>query len=210
MLESTETSLLIIEVRKETRIVVGVPHHAPAGITKLPCPEHEDSDENAGFLGRYIAEKLQCCSIVACNYTTDVNKCNRSDYAIQIAKWKPTVLIEIHGHKGRNNNGKAKFDIEISSGSSRGDCYSNPLAKKLNEVFANSDLKNLTIGGEFSAIHFKASNSVTITDERWIAYHIELPPDLRKPLNGSSGKPAPIGYKFCDALMPAVKMAHGL
>jgi hypothetical protein len=66
MLESTSTSILIIEERKFKDIIIGVPHHAPAGIDKLPCLEHEESDENAGFLGRYIAEKLNCCSIIAC------------------------------------------------------------------------------------------------------------------------------------------------
>ena len=114
MLESTEPSLLIIEERRRKDIVVGVPHHAPAGIPKLPCPDHPDSDENAGFLGRYIAERLKCCSIIACNYPVDVNKFFRTDYTMQIASWNPKVLIEIHGHGGKN----AKSDIEISSGSS--------------------------------------------------------------------------------------------
>jgi hypothetical protein len=51
MLESTEQSLLITEKRDRSDIVVGVPHHAPAGTPTLPCPEHRDSDENAGFIG---------------------------------------------------------------------------------------------------------------------------------------------------------------
>ena len=210
MLESKQTSLLIIEPRKETKVVIGVPHHAPAGVTKLPCPEHEDSDENTGFLGRYIAEALQCSSIIACNYTMDVNKCNRTDYAIQIAKWKPKILIEIHGHKGRANHGKANYDIEISSGSLGREQHSKQVAKQLETAFTNSDLEQHTICGEFLKINFKASSSVTITDERWIAYHIELPPELRKPCNGSSGKPPPIGYQFCNALISAIKVIHEL
>jgi len=40
MLEATNTSLLIIEERQHKDIVVGVPHHAPAGVDHLPCPEH--------------------------------------------------------------------------------------------------------------------------------------------------------------------------
>ena len=74
MLESTEQSLLIIENRARYDIVVGVPHHAPAGVPNLPCPEHSDSDENTGFIGRYLAEKLNCCSVIACNSTIDPNK----------------------------------------------------------------------------------------------------------------------------------------
>lgn len=98
MLEATETSLLIIEERARHDIVVGVPHHAPAGVSQLPCPEHRPSDENAGFIGRHLAERLGCCSVIACNYTIDANKHLRSDYTMQIAAWRPTVLIEIHGH----------------------------------------------------------------------------------------------------------------
>ena len=107
MLEATDTSLLIIEKRGHTDIIVGVPHHAPAGVDQLPCPEHNKSDENTGFLGRYLAEILDACSIIACNYTVDVNKYFRTDYCMQIAKWDPKVLVEIHGH----GSGKAKSDI---------------------------------------------------------------------------------------------------
>ena len=58
MLESTEPSRLIVETRKRTNIVVCVPHHAPAGTPHLPCPEHGDSDENTGFVGRHLAHRL--------------------------------------------------------------------------------------------------------------------------------------------------------
>ena len=137
MLESTEPSLLIIEERKRKDIIVGVPHHAPAGISKLPCPEHPDADENAGFIGRYVAEKLNCCSLIACNYTTDVNKFFRTDYTMQIARWNPKVLIEIHGHGAV----KAKTDIEISSGSSSNDKFSKELAEKLATLFATVNIQ---------------------------------------------------------------------
>lgn len=198
MLESTSTSLLIIEGRQLTDIVIGVPHHAPAGIDKLPCPEHKESDENVGFLGRYIAEKLNCCSVIACNYKIDVNKYFRSDYTMQIAQWNPKALIEIHGH----GEGSVKYDIEISSGGSANDVHSKKLAKKLSEKLSKkSKLKDITISGEYKKINLKASTSVTINDGRWVSYHIELPPILRKPSNGKSGKPSKLSYQFCDCLV---------
>lgn len=206
MLESAESSLLIIEERWHKEIVVGVPHHAPAGRTALPCPEHKASDENAGLLGRYVAEALDCCSILACNYTIDVNKFFRSDYAMQIARWNPRVLIEVHGHGGT----KANHDIEISSGCSDNDRYSHLLATKLKDILADTDeLKDLSICGRYSELHFKASGSVTISDGRWVAYHIELPPELRKRSESASGRPPDLGYRFCDALIKAVREIHG-
>lgn len=206
MLKSTEPSLLIIEERKRKDIVIGVPHHAPSGIPNLPCSTHPDADENAGFLGLYIAKKLNCCSIIACNYKVDVNKYFRTDYTMQIASWNPKVLIEIHGHGGK----KAKFNIEISSGSPENDKYSKSMADNLKTSFStDKDLNTLSISGEYSEIHFKASDSVTITDGRWIPYHIELPPSLRKPEKNGSGKPAVIGYKFCDYLFDEVIKQYG-
>ena len=91
-------SLLIIEERVSREFVVGVPHHAPAGVKCLPCLEHRESDENAGYLGAYIAGKLNCCSIIACNYKFDSNKSIETDYFKQIVKWHPRFLIEVHGH----------------------------------------------------------------------------------------------------------------
>lgn len=201
MLESTEISLLIIEERELKDIIIGVPHHAPAGIDKLPCPEHQMSDENTGFLGRYVAEKLDCCSIIACNYRIDVNKYFRSDYTMQIAMWNPKFLVEIHGHGGN----KSDYDIEISSGSEN-DTHSKNLASKLSNKFANdSELENITTCGEYNKLTFKAQKSVTINDGRWIPFHIELSPRLRKPENGKSGKPSILGYKFCDHLVETLK-----
>lgn len=201
MLESTSTSLLIIEERKSKDIVVGVPHHAPSGIKKLPCPDHSDADENAGFIGRYIAEKLNCCSIIACNYMIDVNKYFRSDYSMQIAQWDPKYLVEIHGHGGKN----AKSDIEISSGSSNNDKFSKQLSNNLSDrILQIDELKSLSICGEFNKINFQAKGSATICDGRWISFHIELPGNLRKPENGGTGKPSPLGYRFCDCLVSSL------
>ena len=205
ILETTEPSILIIEERKHKDIVIGVPHHAPAGKTTRPCPNHRDSDENAGFLGRYLAERLDCCSVIACNYPFDVNKALCSDYAVQIAQWNPKVLIEIHGHGG----GKAKFHIEISSGSATNENYSKSLADLLGVEFQKDTLlQKYKIGGEYSAIYFKASDSATITDSRWISYHIELPSDFRKPQVGVTGKPPSLGYQFCTLLEVAISKLH--
>ena len=205
MLESTDPSLLIIEERTQKDIVIGVPHHAPAGKPTLPCPEHKDADENAGFLGRYLAEKLDCCSIIACNYTVDVNKFFRSDYSMQIATWNPKVLVEIHGHSAKNAN----YDIEISSGNSNNNRFSKILAKKLQTAFnADPNLKSLKVSGEYDKLYFKASKAVTISDGRWIAYHIELPPQLRKHQGSDSGKPPEIGYSFCDLLYRLMHEIH--
>jgi hypothetical protein len=205
-LQSRNSSLLI-EERLRKDIVIGVPHHAPAGTPTLPCPEHPDSDENAGFLGRYLAEKLDCCSVIACNSTIDPNKSGNSRYATQIAQWKPKVLIEIHGHGGK----RAHFNVEISSGSTINDKYSDPMATKLAALIAGiPGLERLTIGGKYSELHFKASKTATITDSRWIAYHMELPPELRKSSGAPGAMPPDIGYKFCDAVKTALRELHGL
>lgn len=204
MLEATEPALLIIEERARKDIVVGVPHHAPAGIPFLPCPDHKDADENAGFLGRFLSEKLNCCSIIACNYKIDVNKFFRSDYSMQIAGWNPKVLVEIHGHAGT-----AKSDIEISSGSSKNDKFSKLLAEKLLTFLSTVQaLKGLSVCGEYSKLKFTATKSVTISDGRWVPYHIELPPLLRKPRNNATGKPPDIGYQFCGLLVKALLEIH--
>ena len=203
--------LLIIEERSCKDIVVGVPHHAPAGTPELPCPDHPDADENAGFLGRYLAERLKCCSVIACNYGVDVNKHRNTDYTGQIIRWSPKVLVEIHGHGGK----KAGNDtIEISSGSSDNDRFSQALAERLQAACASSQgkLKRLTICGEYAKLRFKASDSVTISDKNngWIPYHIELPPQLRKPADSPTGRPPPAGYQFCDVLADTLKVIHGL
>ena len=127
-LESTEHSLLIIEERARSDIIVGVPHHAPAGVPFLPCPEHSDSDENTGFIGRYLAERLDCCSVIACNATVDPNKHLHSDYTMQIASWSPSVLIEIHGH----GKVRSPYDVEISCGSAKFSTHSEALAAGVN------------------------------------------------------------------------------
>ena len=205
MLKFTEPSILIIEERSCKDIVVGVPHHAPAGKATLPCPEHKDSDENAGFLGRYLAEKLRCCSIIACNYTVDVNKFFRTDYTMQISRWNPKVLIELHGHGGA----KAKSDIEISSGGSDNDRFSSVLAEKLLSAFSSrKNLKDLSVCAEYKKLYYKASDAITVSDGRWVAYHIELPPKLRIAPGEARGKPPKMGYEFCKVLAKLIQDIH--
>jgi hypothetical protein len=201
MLAFTAASLLILEERRRKDIVVGVPHHAPGGMLRLPCPEHKISDENAGFLGRYIAEKLDACSVIACNYRIDANKDSNSDYSRQIARWNPRFLVEIHGHSGT----KAKSDIEISSGSLEMEGFSKDLAARLSEKFLKIPaLKKLSVCGDFEKIYFKAKGSVTISDGPWVSFHIELPRDLRRPEKGNTGKPPSLGYRFSDCLVESL------
>jgi hypothetical protein len=206
MLESTEQSLLIVEKRNRLDIVVGMPHHAPAGVPSLPCPEHSDSDENTGFIGRYLADQLDCCSIIACNYTIDANKHLHSDYTMRIAGWCPSVLIEIHGH----GKVRSKYDVEISCGSAELNTYSEDLATAINRRLSeDADLADVSVCGRFTDIYFKATKTLTITDARWLAYHIELSPRLRKPESGLTGKPTAFAYRFCDHLAGALREKHG-
>ena len=200
-LKSTEQALIVKE-RATKEIVVGVPHHAPAGTPTLPCKTHPDSDENAGFLGHYLANILDCHSVIACNATEDVNKSLESDYAKQIAKWKPKFLIEVHGHGGK----KAKFDVEISSGKANNE-YSKQMAERIGQILQDKpELEAFSVGGDYSKLTFQAKKAVTISDERWVSYHIELPPALRK-VSGSLDPPVS-GYHFCDAIAQAIKEIH--
>lgn len=195
MLASSEQSLLIIEERTRRDIVIGVPHHAPAGVPKLPC--HRNADENAGYIGRHLAERLDCCSVIACNYTVDVNKYLRSDYTMQIAAWTPAVLVEIHGH----GKIKSKYDVEISCGSNQLTSYSEEIAGAIGrKLSGDDDLADVSVCGRFIDLCYTATKTLTITDARWIAYHVELSPRLRKPETGNAGKPAALAFKFCDYL----------
>lgn len=157
-------------------IVIGVPHHAPQDVRILPNREHPVSDENAGFIGVALADLLNCPVIVACNYFIDVNKHKGSDYYKKIQSLEPKILVEIHGHS-RN---KARFDIEISSGSQGRNFWSQELAGRLREKCVKEPLlQDYTLSGDFRKIYFKATRSLSITSPAWIAFHIELPRPLR-------------------------------
>lgn len=206
MLESTQPSLLIVETRSRSDIVVGAPHHAPAGTPGLPCPEHSDSDENTGFIGRRLAEQLDCCSVIACNATIDPNKHRSSDYSLQIATWRPRVLVEIHGH----GKIRSPYDVEISCGSAEFTTWSERLAAGIRRrISADPELADLTVCGRFSDIYFRATRTLTITDTRWLAYHIELSSRLRKPVTGRTGPPTGPAYRFIGYLAAALSEEHG-
>jgi hypothetical protein len=204
LLKMPSPSMLVIQERDSHKIVIGVPHHAPAGTVRLPC--NRVSDENCGYLGHLLAEKLRCSSIIACNYTIDVNKSLQTDYSMQIARWKPTVLVEIHGHGG----GKVGSNtIEISSGTSTDNKFSMALAEELTTIFSDIErLKNISVIGDFHRIYFKATESVTITNTKWTSYHVELPPCLRKPKRVTGVKPPRLGYMFCESLAEALHRLH--
>lgn len=176
LLEISDKSLLVIEERETSEIVVGVPHHAPLGIGVLPCPEHPNADENTGVLGYYTAQLLDCHFIAACNYFIDSNKSRGSDYYRKLADWSPLILVELHGH----GQGNARYDIEISCGSHKRTDWSSRLAGMIREkIAAVQSLQNYSVNGDYQQIYFKASQSVSITSERWLAFHIELPYAIR-------------------------------
>jgi hypothetical protein len=205
-LESTDPSLLIVETRSRSDIVIGVPHHAPAGTPHMPCPEHSDSDENTGFLGRQLAEHFDCCSIIACNATIDPNKHLGSDYSRQVAAWCPRVLIEIHGH----GKVRSPYDVEISCGSADYTAQAEALAAAINRrVSLHAEFADVTVCGRFSDIYFRATKTLTITDNRWLAYHIELSSRLRKPGIGLTGPPTLWAFRFCDHLAAALQETVG-
>ena len=184
---------LLITVGKVKEIVIGVPHHAPLGVSNLPCKEHPYADENSGYLGYEVARLLNCSSIIACNSHIDPNKDKDSDYCKNIMSWKPKILVEIHGHGGKDAN----FDIEISSGSSSKNIWSKKLAEGLRTQFTKLPLlQGYTLSGNFNAIHFKAKNSFTISTSEWVAFHIELPKSIRESKNKYS--------IFCDSLAEAI------
>jgi len=137
----------------------------------------------------------------------DVNKLPHSDYFMQIATWKPAVLVEIHGHKGTKEiGGNAYYHIEISSGSTSNQ-QSKKLAERIKEVWNDDpELKEFSISGDYDAIHFTASKSVTINGAPWLAYHIELPPALR--IQEGTEKPPEVGYRFCKILENVLKEFH--
>lgn len=183
-------------------LVVGVPHHSPYGSSHLPTPDLRPGDENAGFLGAYIAAKLKASLLITCNYTFDVNKTWFSDYTRIIRSWRPDFLLEIHGHGG-NNTGN---DIEISCGKPEKSYLAEQLASNLHfRCSRHNLLQHLRISGKFSDIYYQATMSKTITCDSWKGIHIELPLCLRKPGSGLSGKPSHLGYEFSRMLVATLK-----
>ena len=162
--------------------IIGAPHHTPGGVKYMPCKEHKDGDENAGFLALTLAEHLRGQCIIASNYWLDANKtCN--DYLLFIIQKQPKFLIEVHGHGGSANS-----DIEISCGTDELTDKSEELARyvydeikilrKNGKVFWN----DVTVCGTFSKIKFKAQQTLSLScarDCEIIPYHIEISPKFR-------------------------------
>lgn len=194
ILRHTSASILLIQDRTRTDIVIGAPHHAPGGVKTLPCETHPDSDENTGFIAYRLAEMLECASIIACNYRIDPNKYLDSDYTKQIEVWQPRYLIEIHGHGGKNAPSDA---IEISSGNAERNEWSIQFAETLQErMHEHAAFAEFEAYGDFEEIYFKAKRSVTITHDAWIPFHVELPRALRIDVQANRTLP-----QFTDTLV---------
>ena len=171
------TSYLVAEPRLHRNIVIAAPHHAPGGVKTLPAPSHPTADQNTGFLARFVAEELGSASLVAVNALLDPNKSLDTDYSRQIIAWSPDYVVEIHGHDG----GNALADVEISCGSEENSALSEALSGRLTQLcLKQRGLDRLTISGDFRNIFYKASRTATMTTNRWLGFHIELPLWVRK------------------------------
>ncbi len=177
MLNEPCSSFLFYQPGNNNQLLVAAPHHAPLGVSQLPCEAHPTSDENTGWIAYHLSQRLDCGCLIATNYFIDPNKYKTSDYFKRIETLQPKILIEIHGH----GSGSANFDIEISSGSRDKSELAEHLADHLRIAFSeNDDLKNYTISGDFEKIHFRATKSLTINTYQWTAFHIELPQRIRE------------------------------
>lgn len=184
--------LLLTDIVSGSKIVVGVPHHAPRGILRMLCDRN--ADENAGYLGSYLAQELKCSCIIANRYFFDPNKERGSDYFRFIENLNPDLVIEIHGHGSRN----AVYDIEISSGPHDPE-YAKKFAEALTDFTVNeTQLGELSISGDYQKIYFTAQFSETVTDNRWHTLHIELPRSIR--IDPDSSLPPQKGFLLMDIL----------
>lgn len=170
-------SYLLYHPAEREDILIAAPHHAPVNVPTLPCETHPVSDENTGWIAYHLSRKLSCGCLIAGNYFLDPNKHRTTDYYKKIEALQPKILIEIHAQ----GSGAANFDIEISCGSREKSHLSQKMADELALAFAHdSNMSTYRISGDFDAIHFKATKSVTINTNEWIAFHIELPQKLRE------------------------------
>lgn len=202
-LMKSDLSLLIVDFQKASRVTVGVPHHTPAGKSFMPTPRKRPGDENAGFIGRVLADELGASFVCACNYFLDPNKSLETDYSRAIIRSNPRVLIEIHGHGQYNTEN----DIEISCGSRKEEVFAVQLMEKLQEKLGQEDiplaLQELKIEARFDKIYFQATQAATIKKSPWRAYHIELPQLLRVS-SGDPGVPT-VGEVFAGILGKAFR-----
>ena len=191
-------SFLIVEKREGSDIVIGAPHHAPAGVDTLPCGR--DADENTGYLAYYLSEKLRATCVIAVNGKVDPNKSPGTNYSKAIRARCPGLLVEIHGHGGK----RARADVEVSAGSRKKEHHAKRLVNSLREyLLRNDNINDLSVSGTWDFIYFKASRTATITGNDWLGLHIELPPLLR--LQGGTKQPPVEGYLFCEALAKALE-----
>ncbi|MEW6623914.1 MAG: hypothetical protein AB1420_12440 [Bacillota bacterium] len=206
VLDKHNISILVADIKENSIITIGTPHHTPGGVLDMRSCISRVGDENVGYLGFHVADMLKCSFICACNYFIDPNKSMQTDYSKAIIKSKPKYLIEIHGHGKRNSQN----DVEISCGSRQKEDHAIRLQMKLTEligqfVLTNSnweDLRKIKIEAEFDKIFYRATKTATITEQKWEAYHIELSPMLRKDNNS---KVPEIGLKFSELLARAIK-----
>jgi hypothetical protein len=184
--------LLLTDIVSGSNIVIAVPHHAPRGISRMLCDRN--ADENAGYLGCYLAQELKCSCIIASRYFFDPNKETGSDYFRFIENLNPELVIEVHGHGSQ----KARFDIEISSGPHNPEFAKSFVEKLLAETSQVPELAHLTISGDYEEIYFTAQYSKTVTDERWNTLHIELPRSMR--INHDSNLPPQSGFLLMELI----------
>lgn len=198
---------ILVSMFKNSKITIGVPHHTPGGTEEMPCSEHKYGDENTGYIGQYISEKMGASFVCACNYFLDPNKALNTDYAVAIIKSNPTYLIEIHGHDKRRTDN----DIEISCGNRQRETYAIKLKQQIESIISEwssedpkwSLLNKIKIGANFEYIYFKATGSATIQDMDWIPLHIELSYILRR--NAETNQLSNEGILFQDVLCEAIK-----
>lgn len=199
LLKNNKYQINIAEFNENSKILISGPHHASKLNKYLKHnTQHITSDENIGYLVKYLANKLQSSFYLCNNFVFDVNKYD-SDYIKYIALVNPNILIEIHGHSGEHS----RNDIEISCGNRDNNIYSYALAKFLENKFNDNTFYNLKVEGDYNKIHYKASKTISINTTNYIAFHIELSYKMRRAwfLN----KPPKKGYLFCDYLIEGLK-----
>ena len=198
---------ILVSIFKTSKITIGVPHHTPGGSAHMPCSEHMYGDENAGYIGHYVSEKIGASFVCACNYFLDPNKALTTDYVAAIIKSNPIYLIEIHGHDKRHTHN----DIEISCGNKQRETYALNLKLQIESIIKQwssldpkwSLLKKIKIGAKFDSIYFKATASATIQSTNWIPLHIELSSILRE--DSQTYQVSNEGILFQDVLCEAIK-----
>ena len=194
------TSLLShdFDDRSPTHLVVGAPHHAPAGVRRLKCDRV--ADQNSGLLAWQIAQAARVPVVIVTNAEEeDPNKSLDSGYCEAVSSYEPNILFEVHGHGG----GRACFDLEVSAGSSTRAVHAATFADALSDqMIQHPILGGLTVSADFDAIHYKARYTATMQTERWLGIHVDFPLMVRKRGN-RRGLPA-AGEKLAGCVATAL------